>query len=98
MLASFEPGLILFSLLQYDDKHHSRGHHQYATISQHDQILERTTRDLCDAKVSGGACQECTIPQTSTNCRHFLLEMGAKQKSKESQVLVYMTGKMLACP
>jgi hypothetical protein len=85
------------SFLQYDDKYHTGGHHQYVTISQHDQILERTTRDLRHTKASGGACQECAIPQTSTDCRHFLLEMGANQESEENQTLMTLT-KVSVCP
>ena len=92
----FELCLILFSLVQHDDKYHPGGYNQYPTVSEHDQVLERTTRDLCHTKVSGGACQECTIPQTSTHCRHFLFEMGAKQKSEENQTLIQLT-KIVAC-
>jgi hypothetical protein len=77
--------------VQYDDQYHSGGHHQHSTVSQHDQVLERTARDLRHTKVGGRACQECAIPQTSTDCRHFLFEMGAKQESEESQTLIQLT-------
>lgn len=76
------------SFAQYNDEHHTRGHYQHIAISQYDQILEGTTRDLCHAEASGGACQECAISQTSTYCGHFMPEVGTHKENKENQTLV----------
>lgn len=76
---------------QQHDKHNTRGYYKHASVVKHGEILEGPTRDLRHTQASGGACQECALPQTSTVSGHVLSQVGAAgQENQEDQALMLL--------
>lgn len=70
---------------QWDDKYNPDRHNFNSSVNEYGEVLEGSTCDMCNTKISGGTYKIFTVQETKTCSGYKCITMGSTQKSSANK-------------